>query len=57
MATFNQLVQAVGSRPQAARILGIDKFRAHKLARGARHTVEEIERIDTALAAIALSPK
>jgi len=57
MATFNDLVKATGSRPHAARILGVDKFRAHKLTRNARHTVEEIQRIDAALSALALAPR
>ena len=57
MATFNHLVKATGSRTQAAKIVGIDKFRAHKLVRNARHTVQEIELIDRALAAIAIAPQ
>lgn len=47
--TFKNLADLIG-RTRAAKELGINKFRAHRLYHGAPHTVPEIKRISELMA-------
>jgi hypothetical protein len=48
--TFRNLADLIGTQAEAARILGVNVFRAHRLYHGAPHTVDEIKRIGELMA-------